>query len=61
MKFLNFYITSLKSCISLQATYEWFKYYKVPDGKPVNNFAFNGEAKNKVRLDFQFNIWSYLL
>ncbi|XP_059176939.1 uncharacterized protein LOC131956485 [Physella acuta] len=31
----------------LRATYEWFKYYKVPDGKPENQFAFNGEAKNK--------------
>ncbi|GFO39220.1 inorganic pyrophosphatase-like [Plakobranchus ocellatus] len=31
----------------LRATYEWFKYYKVPDGKPENGFAFNGEAKNK--------------
>ncbi|KAH9502562.1 Inorganic pyrophosphatase [Bulinus truncatus] len=31
----------------LRATYEWFKYYKVPDGKPENRFAFDGEAKNK--------------
>lgn len=31
----------------LRATYEWFKLYKVPDGKPPNEFAFNGEAKNK--------------
>jgi len=31
----------------LKATYEWFRFYKVPDGKPENNFAFNGEAKNK--------------
>ncbi|KAK3696263.1 hypothetical protein RRG08_027704 [Elysia crispata] len=31
----------------LRATYEWFKYYKVPDGKPENAFAFDGEAKNK--------------
>ncbi|BFZ03757.1 hypothetical protein BsWGS_06795 [Bradybaena similaris] len=31
----------------LRATYEWFKYYKVPDDKPENQFAFNGEAKNR--------------
>lgn len=30
----------------LKATIEWFKIYKVPDGKPENQFAFNGEAKN---------------
>jgi len=32
----------------LSATVEWFKLYKVPDGKPENNFAFNGEAKNRT-------------
>jgi len=31
----------------LRATYEWFKYYKVPDDKPENQFAFDGEAKDK--------------
>jgi len=31
----------------LRATVEWFKFYKVPDGKPENNFAFNSEFKNK--------------
>ncbi|XP_071439871.1 uncharacterized protein Nurf-38 [Hetaerina americana] len=31
----------------LKATVEWFKIYKVPDGKPENQFAFNGEAKGK--------------
>ncbi|KAL5287060.1 Nurf-38 family protein [Megaselia abdita] len=30
----------------LRATIEWFKIYKIPDGKPENQFAFNGEAKN---------------
>lgn len=24
---------------------EWFKIYKIPEGKPENLFAFNGEAK----------------
>ena len=31
----------------MQATVEWFKIYKMPDGKPANEFAFNGEPKNK--------------
>ncbi|XP_077086960.1 inorganic pyrophosphatase 2, mitochondrial [Siphateles boraxobius] len=31
----------------LQATLDWFKMYKVPDGKPENQFAFNGEFKNR--------------
>jgi inorganic pyrophosphatase len=31
----------------LRATNEWFRIYKIPDGKPENVFAFNGEAKNK--------------
>jgi len=31
----------------LMATNEWFRIYKIPTGKPENQFAFNGEAKNK--------------
>jgi len=31
----------------MKATLEWFKIYKIPDGKPENQFAFSGEAKNK--------------
>ena len=27
------------------ATVEWFRVYKMPDGKPPNEFAFNAEAK----------------
>lgn len=30
----------------LRATVEWFRIYKIPDGKPENQFAFNGEPKN---------------
>ena len=30
----------------LRATVEWFKIYKIPDGKPENQFAFNGDPKN---------------
>lgn len=32
----------------LKASVEWFKIYKIPDGKPENQFAFNGEAKNSA-------------
>jgi len=31
----------------VSATHEWFRIYKIPTGKPENQFAFNGEAKNK--------------
>lgn len=31
----------------VRATNEWFRIYKIPDGKPENVFAFSGEAKNK--------------
>ncbi|XP_036618785.1 inorganic pyrophosphatase 2, mitochondrial isoform X2 [Trichosurus vulpecula] len=31
----------------LEATLDWFQLYKVPDGKPENKFAFNGEFKDK--------------
>ncbi len=29
----------------LKATIEWFRIYKIPDGKPENQFAFGGEPK----------------
>ena len=32
--------------IYTQATVEWFKIYKMPDGKPENKFAFDGEFKD---------------
>ncbi|KAJ1679103.1 Inorganic pyrophosphatase [Spiromyces aspiralis] len=32
----------------LRATNEWFRIYKMPDGKPENQFAFGGEAKNSA-------------
>ncbi|KLO20594.1 inorganic diphosphatase [Schizopora paradoxa] len=31
----------------IRASNEWFRIYKIPDGKPENTFAFSGEAKNK--------------
>jgi len=35
------------------ATYEWFRTYKMPAGKPANEFAFNGEAKGR---DYTMNV-----
>jgi hypothetical protein len=32
----------------LEATVDWFRRYKVPDGKPENEFAFDAEFKDKV-------------
>lgn len=37
----------------LRATVEWFRLYKVPDGKPVNQFAFDGECKSA---DFAYKV-----
>lgn len=34
----------------LEATLNWLRFYKVPEGKPENQFAFNGEFKNKVKM-----------
>lgn len=34
----------------MEATVDWFRRYKVPDGKPENQFAFNGEFKDKVSI-----------
>uniref|UniRef100_A0A8D8Z2X6 Inorganic pyrophosphatase n=1 Tax=Cacopsylla melanoneura TaxID=428564 RepID=A0A8D8Z2X6_9HEMI len=31
----------------LNATSEWLKHYKIPDRKPANTLAFNGEPKNR--------------
>ncbi|XP_023654884.2 inorganic pyrophosphatase 2, mitochondrial isoform X1 [Paramormyrops kingsleyae] len=31
----------------LEATVQWFKKYKVPDGKPENRFAFSGQIRDK--------------
>ncbi|KAG0002205.1 Inorganic pyrophosphatase [Entomortierella chlamydospora] len=32
----------------IDATRDWFRIYKKPDGKPENEFAFNGAAKDKA-------------
>lgn len=31
----------------LESTHEWFKNYKIPTGKPANQFGFNGEFKDR--------------
>jgi len=31
----------------LRATYEWFRTYKIPAGKPANAFAFDGQFKDR--------------
>ncbi|CCE83552.1 Piso0_004131 [Millerozyma farinosa CBS 7064] len=31
----------------LEATRQWFRFYKVPDGKPKNHIAFNGKFKTQ--------------
>lgn len=31
----------------IRATHEWLKIYKIPDGKPPNEFEFGGEPKNR--------------
>ncbi|CAH2070729.1 unnamed protein product, partial [Iphiclides podalirius] len=37
----------------LRATVEWFRLYKVPDGKPANRFAFDGQPKDA---DFAYRV-----
>lgn len=36
----------------LEATVDWFRKYKVPDGKPENQFGFNGQFREKVPTPF---------
>lgn len=38
----------------LEATVDWFRRYKIPDGKPENQFAFSGEFKDRVKSLFIF-------
>lgn len=49
----------------LEATVDWFRRYKVPDGKPENQFAFNGEFKDKdfaVKvIESTHNFWKALI
>lgn len=47
------------------ATYEWFRTYKMPAGKPPNVFAFNGAAKDRAYalsiIEENYQFWSELL
>lgn len=43
----------------LRATNEWFRIYKIPDGKPENQFAFSGECKNKKWVP-SYCVWYHL-
>lgn len=45
----------------LEATFDWFKRYKVPDGKPENQFAFSGEFKDRVNFSILFDALFYHL
>ncbi|KAL7932563.1 inorganic pyrophosphatase [Trichoderma chlorosporum] len=49
----------------LRATREWFRIYKVPDGKPPNKFSFDGECRNKAYatrvIEKCSNAWRHLL
>lgn len=49
----------------LRATVEWFRLYKVPDGKPPNVFAFGGEARDAAAaaevVDQTHEFWKRLM
>lgn len=32
----------------IDSTREWFKCYKIPDGKPANHFAFDGQVRDRT-------------
>lgn len=34
----------------VKSTIDWFRCYKIPDGKSENRFAFDGKAMGKVYL-----------
>ncbi|CAF0989379.1 unnamed protein product [Brachionus calyciflorus] len=45
----------------LEATRDWFKIYKIPTGKPANNFAENGKFYDRQfalkQIDHDYNLW----
>ena len=49
----------------LKATTEWFRIYKIPDGKPENQFAFGGQAKDRAYalkvIEETHHAWSRLI
>ena len=48
---LNKMIKNGVICRYLDDTRKWFRTYKIPDGKPENNFAFDGAYKDKAFAD----------
>lgn len=38
----------------LEATVDWLRKYKMPDGKPENKFGFNEQFQGKVQRDQYF-------
>jgi len=44
------------TCIPLQGTLaairDWFRDYKISDGKPTNKFGFDNKAADKVKRSF---------
>jgi hypothetical protein len=40
----------------LQNIHNFLRDYKIPDGKPANKFAFDGNPQNKVRLFVFYNL-----
>eukprot|EP00745_Piridium_sociabile_P007844 TRINITY_DN152784_c0_g1_i1.p1 TRINITY_DN152784_c0_g1~~TRINITY_DN152784_c0_g1_i1.p1 ORF type:complete len:290 (-),score=78.99 TRINITY_DN152784_c0_g1_i1:255-1124(-) len=49
----------------LKATYEWFRYYKVPDGKPENTVYNDGKCQNREEslavIDLTHKQWNVLM
>ena len=49
----------------LNATVKWFQEYKIPEGKPKNNFAFDGEPQDsefaKLIIDEVNDHWIHLM
>ena len=49
----------------LAATYEWFRNYKIPTGKPANKFGFDGQFKNRAyahsKIDETNRFWLELM
>ena len=42
----------------LTAIRDWFRDYKIPDGKPANKFGLGNKAANKVILQWPFQLLS---
>lgn len=49
----------------LDATRDWFRIYKIPTGKPANNFAENGKFFDRAfalkQIEHDYNLWLNLI